>query len=79
MESLDRFLLVAATISFPATMDIVAVDGSDACDVDGRTSRLKQRVTLCSEKPERKLSTDETQIQLNRMSDRKQSKAIAEH
>ena len=46
IESLDRFLLVAATISFPATMDIVAVDGSDACDVDGRASRLKQCITL---------------------------------
>jgi hypothetical protein len=33
---------VAATISFPATSASVAVDGSDACDVDGVTlSRLK--------------------------------------
>jgi hypothetical protein len=47
MESLDLFLLVAATISFPATIDTVAVDGRAACDVEGRASRLKMKASHC--------------------------------
>jgi len=43
--TLDLFLLVAATISFPATKAIVAVEGNAAWDdVEGTTlSRLKKK------------------------------------